>query len=102
MEISYSQNGNLVKILIQGNIDTRGGEKLTDTLNIVMKLDNIKHVIFDLTTVITTTSSGIGKLLRFYKYIDSIGGIMEIKGISDNLFTQFQEIHLERIFPISK
>lgn len=102
MDVSYSQNGNEVKVIIQGNIDTKGGEKLTNVLNEIIKLENVNHVIFDLTTVMTTTSSGIGKLLKFYKHIDSINGTMEIKGISDNLYEQFREIHLERIFPISK
>jgi len=102
MDISYKQNGITVNIVINGNIDTKGGEKLTETLNEIMKIENIKHVVFDLTTVITTTSSGIGKLLRIYKHINAIGGTMVIKGISDNLYTQFQEIHLERIFTIIK
>lgn len=102
MEINYSQNGEMVKIVIQGNIDTEGGEKLSSTLNSIGETEDVKQVVFDLTTVMTITSSGIGKLLRFYKHIDSIGGSMEIKGISDNLYEQFQEIHLERIFSISK
>ncbi len=33
---------------------------------------------------------------------DAKKGKMEIKGISDGLFKQFMEIHLDRIFPISK
>lgn len=102
MDINYSQNENLVKIMIQGNIDTKGGEKLTNTLNEIMKNEDARHIVFDLTTVMTTTSSGIGKLLRFYKHVDSIGGTMEVKGISDNLYEQFKEIHLERIFSIRK
>ena len=102
MDINYAQNGNQVKIIVQGNIDTKGGEKLSNVLNEIMTLENIKHIIFDLSTVMTTTSSGIGKILRFYKHVDSIGGTMEVNGISDNLYTQFKEIHLERIFSIKK
>lgn len=102
MDISYTQEEGTVTVTITGNIDTSGGDKLSNTLNEIMGLDTVERVYFNMTAVLTTTSSGIGKLLRFYKYIDSQNAAMEIKGISSNLYTQFKEIHLDRIFPISK
>lgn len=102
MDINFTKENETVKITIQGNIDTEGGSKLDAILSEVTGMDDAQFIIFDMTTVITTTSSGIGKLLRFYKHIDSKGGTMEIHGISDNLYTQFKEIHLDRIFTIAK
>jgi anti-sigma B factor antagonist len=102
MEIDISKSGSVVNITVDGNVDTDGGHKLSVTLHEIMDMDDVQHVVFDMTTVRTTTSSGIGKLMNFYKYLDSKGAKMEISGISDSLYQQFMEIHLERIFPISK
>jgi anti-anti-sigma factor len=100
MDIELEKDGSTMKIIIDGNIDTDGGHELFVRLQEIMEMDDVNHVIFDMTTCNTTTSSGIGKLMNFYKYIDAKNGKMEIRGISDSLCTQFMEIHLDRIFPI--
>lgn len=102
MDIEHEKKGNTVEVAIDGNIDTGGGQKLSVELAEIMEMDDVSHVIFDMTTVKTTTSSGIGKLMNFFKFMDGKGGKMEIRGISDSLYQQFAEIHLDRIFPISK
>ena len=102
MDIDLEKNGKTMKIIIDGNIDSDGGHHLSVQLQKVMEEDAVDKVVFDLTTVKTITSSGIGKLMNFFKYIDAKKGSMEIKGISDSLYKQFAEIHLEKIFPISK
>ncbi|MCK4543350.1 MAG: STAS domain-containing protein [Spirochaetales bacterium] len=100
MDIELEKDGSTMKIIIDGNIDTDGGHELSVQLQEVMEMDDVEHVIFNMTTCRTTISSGIGKLMNFYKYIDAKKGKMEIRGISDSLYTQFMEIHLDRIFPI--
>ena len=102
MDIELEKNQDTVKIIIDGNIDTDGGQQLSAKFQEIMEMDDVNKVIFDLITVKTTTSSGIGKILNFFKYIDAHGGSMEINGISDSLYEQFLEIHLDRIFPIKK
>jgi anti-anti-sigma regulatory factor len=67
-----------------------------------MEMDGVKAVVFDLTTVRTITSSGIGKIMNFFKFIDGRKGSMSIKGISEQLYKQFMEIHLDRIFPMAR
>lgn len=101
MESSFKQDNNKIIVTIDGNIDTEGASKLSETLQEIMRLDNFSIVEFDLSTVFTTTSSGIGKLLNFYKHVDGNGGSMEITAISDSLHKQFTDIHLDRIFPIN-
>jgi anti-sigma B factor antagonist len=102
MDIELDKKGDSLKILIDGNIDTDGGQKLAVSLQEAMEMGGIKTVVFDLTTVRTITSSGIGKIMNFFKFIDGNKGSMSIKGISDQLYRQFMEIHLDRIFPISR
>ena len=102
MDIELDKKGDTLKILIDGNIDTDGGHKLAVSLQEAMEMEGIKSVVFDFTTVRTITSSGIGKIMNFFKFIDGNKGSMSIKGISDQLYKQFIEIHLDRIFPISR
>ncbi|MBN2735586.1 MAG: STAS domain-containing protein [Spirochaetales bacterium] len=100
MEVNYSQEGSRIRVAVDGNIDSDGAGKLSDILQKIMTIDNVENVEFDLLSVFSTTSSGIGKLLNFYKYIDSHGGSMEISAISESLYKQFIDIHLDRIFTI--
>ena len=102
MDIELDKKGDTLKIVIDGNIDTDGGHKLAVSLQEAMEMDGVKTVILDLSTVRTITSSDIGKIMNFFKFIDGKKGSMSIKGISDQLYKQFMEIHLDRIFPIGK
>ncbi len=103
MNISVEeQSDNTAIIRIDGNIDTESGHELSVKIMGLMEIEGLKHVSFDMGTVNTVTSAAIGKLLNFFKYMNSIGGTMEIKGISDTLLNQFREIHLDRIFPVSQ
>jgi anti-sigma B factor antagonist len=102
MDIELKRKGDVLSIVIDGNIYTDGGHKLGISLQEAMEMDGVKSIQFDLSTVRTITSSGIGKLMNFFKFIDSKKGTMTVKGISDQLYKQFMEIHLDRIFQISK
>ena len=102
MDIELSKKDDVLKIVIDGNIDTDGGHKLAVSLQEAMEMDGVKTVVLDLTTVRTITSSGIGKIMNFFKFIDGKKGTMSVKGISDQLYKQFMEIHLDRIFSVSK
>jgi anti-anti-sigma factor len=102
MDIELDKKGDSLRIVIDGNIDTDGGHKLAVALQEAMEMDGVKSVAFDLTTVRTITSSGIGKIMNFFKYIDGRKGSMSVKGISEQLYKQFMEIHLDRIFPVAR
>jgi anti-anti-sigma factor len=102
MDIELDKKGDSLRIVIDGNIDTDGGHKLAVALQEAMEMDGVKSVVFDLTTVRTITSSGIGKIMNFFKFIDGRKGSMSIKGISEQLYKQFMEIHLDRIFPMAR
>jgi anti-sigma B factor antagonist len=102
MDIELNRKGDHLGVIIDGNIDTEGGRKLSVSLQEAMDMEGIKSVVFNLTTVRAITSGGIGKLMNFFKVIDARKGRMEVKGISDQLYGQFMEIHLDRIFPVSK
>jgi anti-sigma B factor antagonist len=102
MEVAVSIEGSTVKVSIKGSIDIDGAPELAHRLSEVIGNEEIKAAIFDLSEVRSITSSGIGKLLSFYKLFDKRGGSMKIKGISEELESQFREIHLDLILPIER
>ncbi len=102
MELAVSIDGSTVRVVIKGSIDIDGAPELSHRLSDVIGNEDITTAIFDLSDVQSITSSGIGKLLSFYKLFDKRGGSMKIKGISEELESQFREIHLDLILPIER
>lgn len=102
MDIELNRQGEDLRIVVDGNIDSEGGRKLGEALQEAMGMEGLKRVVFDLSTVRTITSSGIGKIMNFFKFIDGRSGSLSVEGISEPLYKQFLEIHLDRIFPVRR
>ena len=102
MNIKVEQTGSHVCIILDGNLDTEGDKDLARTLRTVQRLHNFDSVSFDMRKVFYATSSGIGRILNFYKVLETTERLMEINGISDSLYEQFKDIHLETLFPINR
>ncbi len=100
MDIVTRKEGNVTKISITGAVDTESAEKLRNELNSIVK-NKPQNVVMDLSQVPTIGSSGIGKILIFFKEIDKNNATFEIKGIHENLFNIFKSIKLDKLFPIS-
>ena len=102
MDIELDKRGDSLKIIVDGNIDEENGHKFSASLREAMEMEGLRRVVLDLATVRTVSSSGIGKLLNFNRFMGGKGGSVAIEGISDRLYEQFLEIHLDRVLPISK
>ncbi len=102
MDIDILIEENCINIKIVGAVDTEGGSELSNKFVEISGDSSLKNSLFDLSEVPTITSAGIGKLLKFYKHFDKLGGQMKIKGISESLKKQFEEIHLDMIIPIEE
>ncbi len=100
MDIDIRVDNDTLHVKLSGPIDTEGGAELTAKFMEFAERSSLKHGIFNLQEVPTTTSAGIGKLLKFFKYFDSRKGTMKIKGISESLKKQFEEIHMDQILTI--
>ena len=101
MEVNINVNGDTAEIKISGIVDNDNAEELKKQLTDVQN-GSSKNAVFDLSTVPSITSSGIGKLLVFYKAIDAKGGKIEIKGIHPNLLKLFKSIKLDRLFEVKE
>jgi anti-anti-sigma factor len=102
MEFESRVEGDTVFIAISGSIDTEASTELTARFSEIAKATNVERAVFDLSRVPSVTSSGIGKLLTFYKHFSKRSGGMRIKGISRPLEEQFNEIHLDLIIPVER
>lgn len=100
MDIATRKNGDTLYIRISGAIDESSTEKLRSDLNKIA-LSKPPKVIMDLSLVPTIGSSGIGKILLFYKSLESIKSKFEIKGLQENLYKLFKAVKLDKLFPIS-
>ena len=101
MEFKLAQENGKIMISIVGAVDNENAEELKKEFQNLLKQD-FEEALFDFTYVPFITSSGIGKLLIFYKNIISKGKSMRIKGINDNLLELFRSIKLDQLFPIEQ
>lgn len=101
MDLDIKIERDTISFRVSGPVDTEGGSELTAKFMEFSDNPEIKHAVFDLREVPSITSAGIGKLLKFFKHFDRLGGSMKIDGVSDTLRKQFSEIHLDQIIPVS-
>ncbi len=100
MDVTTKVNGDTLIVKVSGAVDTSAAEILRSELNKIAG-QRPKKVVMDLSMVPTMGSSGIGKILMFFKSLDSSKAVFEIKGIHENLFNIFKAVKLDKLFPIS-
>lgn len=100
MDVVTRKSGEILSIRIAGAIDESAAEALKTELGKIAR-EKPKKVVMDLSLVPTIGSSGIGKILMFYKSLDSMKSEFEIKGVQENIFNLFKAIKLDRLFSIS-
>jgi anti-anti-sigma factor len=100
MDVTTKVNGDTLIVKVSGAVDTSAAEILRSELNKIAG-QRQKKVVMDLSMVPTMGSSGIGKILMFFKSLDSSKASFEIKGIHENLFNIFKAVKLDKLFPIS-
>lgn len=88
-------------ITVEGAIDEKGAEALKNAFG---QLQNSPPpiVVLNLSGVSQIGSSGIGKILLFYKNLAIKRSRLEVTGLSPLLFELFHELKLDSLFTISK
>lgn len=99
MDIKVSRVGDAGRLEIIGDIDEKGAEVFKTRLQ---ELKTAKKVEIDFSRVGYIGSSGIGKLLLFYKNITLEGGKVTITNLSSDLYNLFRELKLDTIFTITQ
>ena len=85
LNIQTEEKNGTIQISIEGRIDNEGTQKFQESLDSVLN-KNGQKITLDLSKLEFINSSGIGKLLIFYKKARHSGTETEIEGISEELF----------------
>ncbi len=88
-------------INLEGRIDNEGTAIFQESLEKLFEIDTPK-VVFNFSGLSFINSSGIGKLLLFYKKFKNKGGDIVISGINDDVFTLFKAIRLDKLIVIER
>ncbi len=100
MELNVKYEQPKARITIQGDIDDDGAAVLKNKL---MELQGkvLNEVVIDFSGVNYIGSTGIGKLLLFYKSISQAGGVIKIINMSEDLYKMFKIVKLDKVFELS-
>ncbi len=98
MKYVVEEGKEVVKLKIEEEmIDTEKANQLKEILGELVDKGN-KNIKLDLSKVQATNSSGIGKILFFYKKLVEEGGSLGIEGISEELKETFALLRLDQLF----
>lgn len=102
MTITVNKEDQNIFIKVNGNPTFHDGNKFEKAINMAKSLKNYTHVVMNLKDVTMFSSPYISKIIHFFRYLDQGNRSIEIKGISDNLYHKFLDIHLDRIIHIRR
>ncbi len=99
MNIRIANEGEKSTVYLSGSIDIPGAENLKKSFSQITE-NNPKEVCIDFDEVNFIGSSGIGKLLLFYKKFTSKGGKVHIVNLNKEITALFKAIKLDKLFNI--
>jgi anti-sigma B factor antagonist len=99
MNIKVANEEHRTTVYLSGSVDIPGAESLKKVLNQIAD-DNPREVCIDFDEVNFIGSSGIGKLLLFYKKFTSRGGRVSIVNLNKEITALFKAIKLDKLFNI--
>jgi anti-anti-sigma factor len=100
MECNINKDGEWVVISVNGQITFDTSDDLQKVFDNVMS-EGAKFVRLNLSLVPVSSSSGISSILMLYKHLKKREGVLEIKGISENLFEMFKKLKIDQFIKIS-
>ena len=99
MHVKTTTEGKKTLMSVSGSIDIPGAEQLKKSLTKVLESDS-DEITVDFEEVNFIGSSGIGKLLLFYKNFTAKGGRITIINLNKEILMLFKAIKLDKLFNI--
>jgi len=99
MNVKLTVDGAKTLMEVSGSVDIPGAEYLKKSLTQVLEGDST-DVVIDFKEVSFIGSSGIGKLLLFYKNFTTRGGKISIINLNKEITMLFKAIKLDKLFNI--
>ncbi len=99
MNIKTTKQETKATVYISGSIDIPGSENMKKVFHQLLE-ENFKEITINFEEVTFIGSSGIGKLLLFYKNMMAKGGKVNIINMNDEIIALFKSIKLDKLFNI--
>jgi anti-sigma B factor antagonist len=99
MNVKVNVDGQKTVMEVSGSVDIPGAEYLKKSLTKVLESDTLE-VEIDFKEVSFIGSSGIGKLLLFYKNFTAKGGKISMVNLNKEITMLFKAIKLDKLFNI--
>lgn len=99
MKIEEREESGKYILEFSGKIDVPGAEKLKNIFSLVLE-KNHKEIIIDFKDVSFIGSSGIGKLLFFYKNLSAKNGKITLINLNDEIKSLFKAIKVDTLFNV--
>ncbi len=100
MNIELAINGNVASMKIEGILNSENAHVLQEKLSEVVasKVTLLELDLFDCRNI---SSTGIGKILLFYKDFISRGGEIEVIRSSNSVYELFSMLKLNQLFTVN-
>jgi anti-anti-sigma factor len=99
MDCAIIQEGNSARLVLKGEIDEKGAEEFKSRLQELLS-GKIRDVVIDFDGISYIGSSGIGKILLFYKNLAVLGGQLQLINVKSDIYQLFRELKLDTIFAV--
>ena len=91
MEIKKAEQGSQLTMYIEGRLDTNAAPKLSDAVDEALT-DAVSQFILDMGACDYVASSGLRIILGAQKKMNSLGGNMIVKNVTDPVMEVFEMI----------
>ena len=101
MESKFIEEDKLLILKITEEIDECSAQKIRREADYEIKRYMPRKVIFDFDSVTFMDSAGIGLILGRYKFVNILGGKLEVSNLSQSVKRIFEMSGLLRLIPIA-
>jgi anti-sigma B factor antagonist len=98
MKINKKQDGNSLKIELEGRLDTTTAPELDEAVK--SSIDGVTDLVFDMTGLEYISSAGLRVLLSAQKAMGKVNGNMVVKNINDVIQEIFEVTGFIDIFTV--
>lgn len=100
MDCNVTQQGETVHFRLTGKVDEEGAELLKRHFT-CLQLTSVKELVIDMQGCSAIGSSGIGKMLLFYKHLAAHQATMRLEHVPRATYELLRELKLHTLFEIT-
>ena len=101
MESKFNEEDKLLILKITDEIDEGSAQKIRREADYEIKRYMPRKVVFDFDSVTFMDSAGIGLILGRYKFVNILGGKLEVANLTQSVKKIFEMSGLLRLIPIA-